>query len=121
MPRRIVRTVRLPELFPRHARALTLLCAAAALTFQLSGCAVGPNYQRPSAAVPASFKEAPEGWKVAHPADQTDRGPWWTIYNDAQLNALEDQLNAQNQTVAQYAAAYRQARSSARRGPRISR
>ena len=111
MPRRIVRTVRLPELFPRHARALTLLCAAAALTFQLSGCAVGPNYQRPSAAVPASFKEAPEGWKVAHPADQTDRGPWWTIYNDAQLNALEDQLNAQNQTVAQYAAAYRQARA----------
>ncbi|RQH06144.1 efflux transporter outer membrane subunit [Paraburkholderia dinghuensis] len=108
MPRRIVR---FPEVFPRRARALTLACAAAALTFQLSGCAVGPNYQRPSAAVPASFKEAPEGWKVAQPSDQTDRGAWWTIYNDAQLNALQDQLNAQNQTVAQFAAAYRQARA----------
>ncbi|WP_233865993.1 efflux transporter outer membrane subunit [Paraburkholderia adhaesiva] len=101
----------MPELFPRRARALTLVCAAAALTFQLSGCAVGPNYQRPSAAVPASFKEAPEGWKVAQPSDQTDRGAWWTIYDDAQLNALQDQLNAQNQTVAQFAAAYRQARA----------
>jgi NodT family efflux transporter outer membrane factor (OMF) lipoprotein len=111
MSRRITRTVRLPQRFPRRARALALLCAAAALTFQLSGCAVGPNYQRPSAAVPASFKEAPEGWKFAHPADQTDRGPWWALYNDVQLNALEDQLNAQNQTIAQYAAAYRQARA----------
>jgi len=85
--------------------------AAVALTFQLGGCAVGPNYQRPSAAVPASFKEAPEGWKVAQPADQADRGQWWTIYNDPQLNALQDELNEHNQTIAQYAAAYRQARA----------
>jgi NodT family efflux transporter outer membrane factor (OMF) lipoprotein len=111
MPRRIVRLARLPDFPTRRTRSLTLLCAAAALTFQLSGCAVGPNYQRPSAAVPASFKEAPEGWKVAQPSDQADRGTWWTIYNDPQLNALEDQLNAQNQTVAEYAAAYRQARA----------
>ena len=107
MPRRIVRIVRSAHFAGQRP---VLLCAAA-LAFQLSGCAVGPNYQRPSAAVPASFKEAPEGWKVAQPADQADRGAWWTIYDDAQLNALQDQLNAQNQTIAQYAAAYRQARA----------
>ena len=61
--------------------------------------------------MPASYKEAAPGWKVAQPADQHDRGQWWTIYDDAQLNALEDKLNTSNQTVAQYAAAYRQARA----------
>ncbi|WP_084688194.1 efflux transporter outer membrane subunit [Paraburkholderia oxyphila] len=95
----------------RRAPRLALLCAAAALAFQLSGCAVGPDYHKPAAAVPASYKEAPEGWKVAQPGDTTDRGSWWLIYDDAQLNGLMDQLNANNQTVAQYAAAYRQARA----------
>jgi NodT family efflux transporter outer membrane factor (OMF) lipoprotein len=61
--------------------------------------------------VPASYKEAPPGWKVAQPADIADRGPWWTIYNDARLNGLMNQLDAANQTVAQFAAAYRQARA----------
>ena len=96
---------------PAPLSTLALLCAAAALTFQLTGCAVGPDYHRPAAAVPASYKEAPEGWKVAQPADTADRGAWWLIYDDAQLNALMDQLNTSNQTVAQSAAAYRQARA----------
>ncbi|WP_413187722.1 efflux transporter outer membrane subunit [Paraburkholderia sacchari] len=95
----------------RHAPRLALLCAAAALAFQLSGCAVGPDYHKPSAAVPESYKEAPEGWKTAQPADTADRGPWWLVYDDAQLNGLMGQLNANNQTVAQFAAAYRQARA----------
>ena len=77
----------------------------------IAGCAVGPNYKRPDAAVPASYKEAPEGWKVAQPADRLDRGDWWAIYNDPQLNDLETRLNASNQTIAQFAAAYRQSRA----------
>jgi len=76
-----------------------------------AGCAVGPDYQRPSAPVPAAYKEAPEGWKVAQPADQFDRGNWWTLYDDARLNDLETRLNQSNQSIAQFAAAYRQARA----------
>ncbi|QDQ85869.1 efflux transporter outer membrane subunit [Paraburkholderia megapolitana] len=99
-------------------RILTL-AVAATVAAVLAGCAVGPNYKRPDVSVPAAYKEAaPEatqqaadGWKTAQPADQHDRGAWWTIYNDAQLNALEDKLNTANQTVAQFAAAYRQARA----------
>ncbi|WP_042339362.1 efflux transporter outer membrane subunit [Paraburkholderia ferrariae] len=108
MPRFIVRSFR-----PVYSlRVTALACAAAALAPGLGGCAVGPNYQRPAtAAMPASFKEAPEGWKVAQPSDEADRGDWWTIYHDTQLNALEEQLDTQNQTIAQYAAAYRQARA----------
>src|SRR6185312_4831223 len=37
--------------------------------------------------------------------------PWWSIYDDARLTALMAQLNTRNQTIAQYAAAYRQARA----------
>ncbi|GLU35853.1 efflux transporter outer membrane subunit [Trinickia caryophylli] len=91
---------------PRRAPA----AATAALVLSLlAGCAVGPDYQRPSAAVPASYKEAPPGWKVAQPADRADRGPWWSIYEDARLDALMTKLDTANQSVAQFAAAYRQA------------
>jgi len=48
---------------------------------------------------------------VAQPADRADRGNWWSIYGDARLDALMDRLNASNQTIAQYAAAYAQARA----------
>jgi NodT family efflux transporter outer membrane factor (OMF) lipoprotein len=91
-------------------RAQTL-AVAAAVALMLAGCAVGPDYKTPSADVPAAYKEAAPGWKLAQPADQHDRGAWWTIYDDPQLNALEDRLNASNQTIAQSAAAYRQARA----------
>ncbi|MGE8331605.1 MAG: RND transporter, partial [Paraburkholderia nemoris] len=91
-------------------RALTI-AVAAALAGLLAACAVGPDYKRPAAEIPASYKEAAPGWKVAQPADQQDRGDWWSIYEDPQLNALEERLNTANQTVAQFAAAYRQARA----------
>ena len=91
-------------------RALTI-AVAAALASLLAACVVGPDYKRPAAEIPASYKEAAPGWKVAQPADQQDRGAWWTIYEDPQLNALEERLNTANQTVAQFAAAYRQARA----------
>ncbi|ACD18335.1 efflux transporter outer membrane subunit [Paraburkholderia phytofirmans] len=91
-------------------RALTI-AVAAAFTGLLAACAVGPDYKRPAAEIPASYKEAAPGWKVAEPADQQDRGDWWSIYEDPQLNALEERLNTANQTVAQFAAAYRQARA----------
>ncbi|KWZ40179.1 RND transporter [Burkholderia savannae] len=95
---------------PRAPRALSAAVAVAAAAL-LAGCAVGPDYHRPDAAIPAAYKEAPPGWKAAQPADRADRGPWWAIYDDPQLNALIDKLNASNQTIAQYAAAYRQARA----------
>ncbi|MGS0892857.1 efflux transporter outer membrane subunit [Burkholderia stagnalis] len=96
--------------FPRALRPLSAAVAVATAVL-LAGCAVGPDYHRPDASIPAAFKEAPAGWKVAQPADRTDRGAWWSVYDDPQLASLMDQLNASNQTVAQYAAAYRQARA----------
>ncbi|ACB62551.1 RND efflux system, outer membrane lipoprotein, NodT family [Burkholderia ambifaria MC40-6] len=95
---------------PRAFRPLSAAVAVATAVL-LAGCAVGPDYHRPDTSIPAAFKEAPAGWKVAQPADRADRGPWWTVYNDPQLDALIGKLNASNQTIAQSAAAYRQARA----------
>ncbi|AOK57720.1 RND transporter [Burkholderia ubonensis] len=95
---------------PRARRPLAAAVAFATAVL-LAGCAVGPDYHRPDTPMPAAFKEAPAGWKVAQPADGADRGAWWRVYGDPQLDALIDKLNVSNQTIAQSAAAYRQARA----------
>jgi len=76
----------------------------------LTGCMVGPKYHQPAATVqppPATYKELPAEnppagqWKVAQPQDAMLHGKWWEIYNDPELNALEDQLNINNQNIKQ--------------------
>ncbi|HVC62986.1 MAG TPA: efflux transporter outer membrane subunit [Acetobacteraceae bacterium] len=74
----------------------------------LSACMVGPDYRRPAAPVPVAYKEL-RGWTVAQPRDAVDRGAWWSIYHDAALDRLEREVEVSNQTVKQYAAAYRTA------------
>jgi NodT family efflux transporter outer membrane factor (OMF) lipoprotein len=87
---------------------LSLLAAAV-----LAGCAVGPDYQRPAMTVPARFKEAAPGWKVAAPADTAHKGEWWLAFGDPVLNDLVAQVEANNQTVQFYLASYRRARAAA--------
>ena len=76
----------------------------------LAGCTVGPDYVRPTAEAPAAFKES-EGWKVAQPQDEIPRGKWWEIFNDPQLNALVEQVDVSNQTIAVAQANFQQARA----------
>jgi NodT family efflux transporter outer membrane factor (OMF) lipoprotein len=68
------------------------------LSFSIA-CAVGPRYSRPAAVEPPQFKELPENWKAAQPADSALRGKWWEVYQDPQLNALEEKINVSNQTL----------------------
>ncbi len=81
------------------------------LSFLLSSCLVGPDYKRPAAKIPAKFKEAPKGWKIAQPSDDLDRGEWWKIFKDEKLNELECQLNTSNQNIKQAQAQFWQARA----------
>jgi len=69
---------------------------------------VGPDYHRPSATLPVAYKEL-AGWTIARPQDAADRGPWWSIYHDPELDRLERQVNVSNQTVRQFEAEYRNA------------
>ena len=89
----------------------------------LAGCMVGPKYHAPSAVTPpaqtpAAYKELTpadyqntEGWKVAQPKDDALRGKWWEIFNDPQLNALEERVNISNQNIAAAAASFFAARA----------
>ena len=78
-----------------------VLACALVLAIILSGCTVGPHYHRPDATVPESYKEltpadypSTDGWKVAQPAkDAVLKGKWWEIFNDSELNTLEEQVN----------------------------
>jgi NodT family efflux transporter outer membrane factor (OMF) lipoprotein len=76
----------------------------------LAACSVGPDYVRPTAEVPAAYKEG-EGWRQAEPKDHLIRGAWWEIFNSPELNALEEQVNVSNQNVALAEAQFRQARA----------
>jgi len=80
----------------------------------LASCTVGPDYKRPSAPVPAAYKEAPSNWHSAEPGDSGLRGNWWEMFHDPALNALEDQINVSNQTLKAAEAAFVQARASIR-------
>ena len=92
-----------------------VFAALTAALFFASGCAVGPNYHRPSAPTTPAYKEPPpEGWKQAEPNAAVPRGKWWEIYNDPQLNALEEQVNISNQNVLVALAQYREARDTVR-------
>ncbi len=88
------------------------------LALLLSACNPGPKYAKPPAQTPTAFKEAvPQeykegtGWKIAQPGDDKIRGKWWELYNDPQLNALEEQVQVSNQSIIQAEANFRSART----------
>jgi NodT family efflux transporter outer membrane factor (OMF) lipoprotein len=94
---------------------------AAAALLVLSGCVVGPKYHAATPPPPApEYKESPtqfagpQAWTVAHPADAMLRGKWWKIFNDAELNTLEDQLNINNQNIKEYFENFMEARAVVR-------
>jgi NodT family efflux transporter outer membrane factor (OMF) lipoprotein len=92
---------------------------AAGLLVLLSGCRVGPPYHAPAppAVTAPNYKESTvsfkdtEGWKVASPQEGMIRGNWWEIFNEPELNALEEQLNINNQNLKEYFENYMAARA----------
>lgn len=91
-------------------RPFAPLACLTAVGLILAGCAVGPNYARPSVTTPMAFKEA-EGWKPAEPSDAAPRADWWALFNDPVLNDLEAKVEVNNQNLIAAEAAYRQARA----------
>ena len=98
----------------KHSFAPSLMTLAAALlALALSGCAIGPDYQRPATPDISQFKEA-EGWLAAAPADALERGPWWQLFGDPVLSELAERVAVSNQNVAAAVASYAQARALVR-------
>lgn len=80
----------------------------------LGGCMAGPDYVRPATSASAPFRGIdgiPAGWKEATPADQFARGRWWAIYDDPELDRLEDEAMRANPSLVAAYANYRAARA----------
>lgn len=97
--------------------AFALVCGA----LLLQGCDVGPKYNKPAVQAPATFKEVtPEdlkkmdGWKVAEPKETVLHGKWWEVFQDPELNQLEEQVSVSNQNVAASFANFMAARAIVR-------
>jgi NodT family efflux transporter outer membrane factor (OMF) lipoprotein len=84
-----------------------VLAGAGALA---AACAIGPDYHRPQFDTAANYKESGD-WKPSEPNDILSRGPWWKIFNDDALDALEVQIDISNQNVKAAAAAFEQSRA----------
>ncbi len=91
--------------------ARSMACMAATGIFLLTGCNVGPRYDKTAIPAPPAFKESapaayssapPGAWQPAQPQDAKIKGKWWEMFNEPELNALEEQLNIDNQNIAQY-------------------
>jgi NodT family efflux transporter outer membrane factor (OMF) lipoprotein len=87
----------------RSAARLVALIAAAFM----AGCSVGPDYVPPTAPVPYEFKEL-DGWKIATPHDDMERGDWWGVYDDPALDGLLREVDVSNQNIIAAEAAFHQ-------------
>jgi NodT family efflux transporter outer membrane factor (OMF) lipoprotein len=100
-----------------HAETLTQRIAQAVLMgttiLSLAACAVGSKYKAPAVPAPPAFKEVGD-WKTAQPSDQNLGGNWWEIFQDPQLNVLEQQINVSNQNLKAAVAQYQGARAALR-------
>lgn len=101
-----------------HIAAAAGICMAL-----LSGCQVGPKYNKPATPAPPAYKESapaayssspPGTWQPARPQDATLKGKWWEMFKEPELNALEEQLNIDNQNIAQYFQNFMAARAQVR-------
>jgi multidrug efflux system outer membrane protein len=92
----------LRNIFPQAVLVLSGLLLA-------GGCAVGPDYKRPTVNVPADW-----GWKLAEPADATVKDDWWKLYHDPVLDRLEAQATEANRQLQAAVARVDQSRAIAR-------
>jgi NodT family efflux transporter outer membrane factor (OMF) lipoprotein len=89
------------------------VCVLLIFALLLNGCNVGPKYHKPTAQTPPAYKELTpeqmkdtEGWKTAQPQDDVIHGKWWEMYHDPKLDALEEQVNISNQSIAAATASF---------------
>jgi NodT family efflux transporter outer membrane factor (OMF) lipoprotein len=97
----------------RAAVVQALRPAVAVALIAISACAPKSKYVTPTVEIAPAFRENAD-WKPAQPADDVLRGNWWELFNDADLNALEQQIDVANQTLKAAEAQFAQARAIVR-------
>lgn len=84
--------------------------SAAALVLLLGACSLAPPLKVPQVPTADAYKELGP-WTEARPADRLPRDSWWTLYDSAELDDLEQRLIAGNPTLAAAVANYAQAKA----------
>jgi outer membrane protein, multidrug efflux system len=93
-------------------KLLLLLPLAIGCVSLFAGCTVGPNYARATAPATAKWDVSPP-WRQSTPKDAIPKGEWWSVFHDDELNDLEKESLAANQTLQAAIGNYNQARAAA--------
>src|SRR6202522_1325532 len=72
----------------KFATTLRPLIAALLAANLIAGCMVGPNYHKPDAYAPSTFRNNPENPQAAAQAASFADLPWWQVFQDPQLQDL---------------------------------
>jgi NodT family efflux transporter outer membrane factor (OMF) lipoprotein len=80
----------------------------------VTGCNLAPHYEVPATPAPEGYKETAGVWQVAQPQDSVIKGKWWEMFNEPELDSLEDRLNINNQNIAQALQSFMAARAEVR-------
>ena len=109
------------KIFRQNPVSCAICLCLGAVVLMGAGCTVGPKYHPPAPQAPApEYKESPtqfkeaQTWTVAQPSDSKLKGKWWEIFNDPELNALEEQLDINNQNIKQAFENFMEARALVR-------
>jgi len=93
--------------FSIRASVLAILACLA-----MAGCAVGPDFKRPTTSTPDVFNRTQSAQASSRAVDSEFSSEWWALFNDPLLNSLEKQLADANLDVAAASARLRQSRAA---------
>jgi NodT family efflux transporter outer membrane factor (OMF) lipoprotein len=91
-------------------RARHLRWSGPLLALMLGACSFAPKLTTPEVPTAVAYKEM-GSWTQAQPADRLARDSWWTLYDNVEIDTLQQQLIAANPTLAAAVANYAQARA----------
>jgi NodT family efflux transporter outer membrane factor (OMF) lipoprotein len=100
-----------PRALTLHAGVRTVSALAACV---LTACSFAPVYKTPASVPPAGNYKESQDWQAAQPLDGQNRGPWWALFQDPQLDALEARVGDANQDLKAAFARLEQARAVTR-------
>src|ERR1039458_6662267 len=91
----------------RMKRVRGIPWSGAALTLLLGACSLAPPLKTPDIPTADAYKEIGP-WTQAQPADRLPRDSWWTLYDVAELDQLQQKLIVGSPTLAAALANYAQ-------------
>jgi len=92
------------------ARSKSGIVPTVALVLALGGCSLAPELKIPDVPIADSYREAAP-WTPAEPSDGLRRDAWWSLYGDAELNALQARLVENSPDLAAAFARYQQVKA----------